>query len=607
MGNKNQISAFKAIVKDHILLTDGAMGTYYVMHHNGKNTPETENIENPGLVRNIHREYIKSGAKLLRTNTFAANCRTLDIDHTTLRKIIKAGYKIAVEAAKEKDVFIAADIGPIPESVSETPGKAYEKNRLDEYIELLDAFIEEGARIFWFETFGRTEDVEFCAAHLKNVCPDSFVIAQYAFDDTGFTREGISLSTVCSKMIENRDIHAWGFNCAMGPLHMLSLIEHLPVEKKFCLSALPNAGYPQIENQRTVYPGNPEYFADLVMKMVEAGARIVGGCCGTTPEHIQAISHRLFEAKYKISPKTKEKKKTVGWMPAVANPFKEQMDKGKKAIMVELDPPFSSDTVQILQSVEYIKDCADVITIADSPLGKVRADSLVIAAQIKRKTEVETLPHLCCRDKNIIGLKAGILGAHAEGIRNILVVTGDPLPGNERTSAKSVFNLNSKGLIGLINDLNKEIFVNSEINIGAAINPNVPNFDAQLKRTEEKVKAGASFFLSQPVYSEWAVKNLSRIKKELGVKVIAGIMPLASYNNAIFLNNEVPGIVIPDEYVNRFHKDMDKEEAYRTGVAIALECMEIAKDLDGYYFMPPFNRVTMIAEIIKEMKNNEQR
>ena len=226
----------------------------------------------------------------------------------------------------------------------------------------------------------------------------------------------------------------------------------------------------------------------------------------------------------------------------------------------------------------------------------------MIAARVKRKIDVETVPHLCCRDKNIVGLKAGILGAHAEGIRNILVVTGDPLPGNERTGTKSVFNLNSKGLISLIHDMNHETFVNSKINIGAAVNPNVPNFDAVMKKTEEKVKAGASFFLSQPAYSEQAVRNLLRIKKEMGIKVIAGILPLASYNNAIFLNNEVPGIVIPEEFVQRFSKDMNREEAYRTGVDISLECVEKAKELDGYYFMPPFNRVTMIADIIKEMK-----
>lgn len=605
MENKEQICALKAIFHNNIILTDGAMGTYYAMQHSGKNAPEVENIKNPDIIKSIHQEYIASGAKLLRTNTFSANCRILKTNPETLREIIKAGYRIAQEAATEKDVYVAADIGPIPESISETPGKSYEKSRIDEYVDILDTFLEEGARIFWFETFGKSDDIEFGARYIKDICPDAFVIAQFAFDDTGYTREGISLSTICTKMTENRYIDAWGFNCAMGPLHMLSVIEHLPVEKNFCLSALPNAGYPVIENQRTVYPGNPEYFADLVMKMVEAGAKIVGGCCGTTPAHIKAISNRLFEAKYKISPQKKEKKEAKEPIPQVVNQFKEKLDKGCKVIMVELDPPFSSDTSQLLQSAEYIKDSVDAITVADSPLGKVRVDSIMTAARIKRKTDVETVPHLCCRDKNIVGLKSGILGAHAEGIRNLLVVTGDPLPGNERTSAKSVFNLNSKGLISLINDMNKEIFVQSEIYIGGAINPNVPNFDAQLKRTEEKVKAGACFFLSQPVYSDWAANNLLRAKKETGMKIIAGILPLASYNNAIFLNNEVPGIAIPDEFVNRFHRDMDKEEAYKTGVAIALECIDKVRDLDGLYFMPPFNRVTMIAEIIKEMRAYE--
>jgi methionine synthase I (cobalamin-dependent)/5,10-methylenetetrahydrofolate reductase len=606
MEKTEEVHALKAIVKDNILLTDGAMGTYYAVQHNGYPMSEFENIEHPEIIRGIHLAYVEAGAKLLRTNTFAANCKTLNTQADELIKIIKAGYRIAREAAADRDVFVAADIGPIPENTDPAPGPGNEKNRFDEYIEIIDAFLEEGARIFWFETFGKPDDIEFCAEYIKKACPVSFINAQFAFDSTGYTREGVSLSTIRTKMAENPRIDAWGFNCAMGPVHMLSLIEGLPVEKNFILSALPNTGYPVIKNQRTVYPLNPEYFADRVMKIVEAGAKIVGGCCGTTPEHIKAISKRLYEAKYKVSTAVKEKKEVVDTVPYSANSFKEKLDRGEKVIMVELDPPFTSDTASMLQSAEYIKDLADAITVADSPLGKVRADSLMVASRIKRRTGIDVVPHLCCRDKNIVGLKSGILGAHGEGIRNILVITGDPLPGNERAGAKSVFNLNSKGLISLINEMNNELFANSEIYIGAAINPNVPNFDAQLRKTEEKTKAGARFFLSQPVYSDEAAENLLRAKKELKVKIIAGILPIVSYNNAVFLNNEVPGIVVPEEYIRRFYQGMDRDEAYKVGLEIALECIRRTEGLDGVYFMPPFNRVTMIAEIIRKMKASKR-
>jgi methionine synthase I (cobalamin-dependent) len=267
MEKTEEVHALKAIVKDNILLTDGAMGTYYAVQHNGYPMPEFENIEHPEIIRGIHLAYVEAGAKLLRTNTFAANCKTLNTQADELIKIIKAGYRIAREAAADRDVFVAADIGPIPENTDPAPGPGNEKNRFDEYIEIIDAFLEEGARIFWFETFGKPDDIEFCAEYIKKACPVSFINAQFAFDSTGYTREGVSLSTIRTKMAENPRIDAWGFNCAMGPVHMLSLIEGLPVEKNFILSALPNTGYPVIKNQRTVYPLNPEYFADRVMKI----------------------------------------------------------------------------------------------------------------------------------------------------------------------------------------------------------------------------------------------------------------------------------------------------------------------------------------------------
>ena len=261
MEKTEEVHALKAIVKDNILLTDGAMGTYYAVQHNGYPMSEFENIEHPEIIRGIHLAYVEAGAKLLRTNTFAANCKTLNTQADELIKIIKAGYRIAREAAADRDVFVAADIGPIPENTDPAPGPGNEKNRFDEYIEIIDAFLEEGARIFWFETFGKPDDIEFCAEYIKKACPVSFINAQFAFDSTGYTREGVSLSTIRTKMAENPRIDAWGFNCAMGPVHMLSLIEGLPVEKLYLI------GTSQHRLSRDQKPKNgvsfeSEYFAD---------------------------------------------------------------------------------------------------------------------------------------------------------------------------------------------------------------------------------------------------------------------------------------------------------------------------------------------------------
>ncbi len=590
----------KDYLKNNILLTDGAMGTYYATQYGRQLIPEEDNILNPKNIYNIHNQYIKAGAKLIRTNTFSANAEVLKTNTQKIKEIVKAGYRIAKDAVGDKNVFIAADIGPIPDVTDLFGNTSQDKD--EEYKMIIKAFLEEGADIFLFETFDKTDYIEKGAEYIKSIRPDAFVIAQFAFDETGFTRAGISLETIFLKVRQNAKIDACGFNCIVGPLHMLSMIQNLPLRRDFILSALPNAGYPVIEDRQTVYPGNAEYYAGLLVKMVEEGAKIVGGCCGTTPEHIQIAAKKIYQKNYQIINQSYEKKpdKTVG--THVKNFFREKLESGKKVILVELDPPFSSDLSSLIKAAKFIKDYTDAITIADSPLGKVRVDSVIISGRIKRETNTTVIPHICCRDKNVVGLKASVLGAHTEDIRNILVITGDPLPGNDRATAKSVFNLNSKGLMEMINDLNKQTFYNSEVYIGGALNPNVPNFNAQLKKTEDKVKAGARFFLTQPVYTDEAVENLQRVKREIDAKIIAGIMPVANYNNAIFLNNEVPGITVPQEYVNMFAKCESKEESLYTGIKVALDCAKKVEGLDGYYFMPPFNRVEMIAEIIKELR-----
>jgi len=588
---------------NNILITDGAMGTYYAQITDKYNAlPEFANISEPQIIAKIHREYIDAGAKLIKTNTFSANRFALNSSQTEVEKIIIAGIEIANKVVANEQIFVAASIGPIPEMADNN--NIDQDFIMDEYKFIVDIFLERGIKIFIFETFSDDQNLAEITAYIKEKDSSVFILTQFATTPEGFTRRGISNEYLVAEMKKNKNIDAYGFNCGIGPTHLYNSLMKINIGDDI-VAVSPNAGYPEIIHERTVFIQNPTYFAEKMKEISELGVKILGGCCGTTPIHIQKMRSLIHS-----SSEMKVPKKYVVENTRVLLEIKHPKDLSEKVrnnqfiIAVELDPPFNADVKLMLENAWLCKESGvDVITIADSPMGRARVDSIMIAAKIKREVGIEVIPHVCCRDKNVNALKSTLLAGYAENIRNILAVTGDPIAMADKNNIKSVFDLNSFKLMELITTMNTEVFAGGPIYFGGALNLNGRNPDAEVTRMLKKMDMGASFFLTQPIFDDDVIKLLPPLQHNTKTKILGGIMPLVSYRNAHFLNNEVAGIRIPEEIINKFDKNMGKEEAERLGIDIAVEIANKMKDhVQGFYFITPFNRVGMIMKIIKKIK-----
>lgn len=579
-------------LKSKILITDGAMGTYYnSIAPNPLAHSEEENLKNPQIIKNIHTEYINAGAMLIRTNTFGANTEILKCDFEKIKEIITSAYNIALEAVADKDIYIGASIGPIPDSGNK-----------NEYFNIVDTWLELGVDIFILETFSDTEYILKISDYIKNKNKNAFILTEFSLNNNGITKAGIAFKSLVELLCEKESIDALGFNCGVGPTHMEKILTQLNYKSTKPFSALPNAGYPDIINNKVEYINNPEYFAEIVAQFVNMGVKIIGGCCGTTPQHIK----RLCQAVNKTEIVPVKAKKFITESKAVeqlsTNTFFTKLQK-QFVVAVELDPPFNTDIEKLITGTRLLKAAGvDIITIADSPMGKARADSVIISSHIKRHVGIDVLPHICCRDKNAIALHSLLLGAYIENIRNFLVVTGDPVPGENRDAIKSVFNMNSYSLMGLITQMNNEAFIKEPVHFGGAVNFNVKNKDSEYKRMLKKCEMGAEFFLTQPIFTNETIDFVKNIDSNRKYKLLGGIMPPVTYRNVQFINNELPGITIPSEYASRFTPNMDRQEAENVGIDIAVEIAQKLKPyVDGFYFMAPFNRCSMIEKILKKL------
>jgi len=587
---------------NNILITDGAMGTYYAEITDNYNVlPEFANISDPQMIARIHQEYIAAGAKLIRTNTFSANSFALDISQSEVKKIIVAGIHIAHQVATKQNIFVAASIGPIPE-IADTI-HVDQDAIMAEYKFIVDIFLERGVKIFIFETFSDVSNLSEITTYLKEKDSTIFILAQFAITPEGFTRKGISNEYLVAEMKKNKHIDAYGFNCGIGPTHLYNSLQNITIGDDI-VAVAPNAGYPEIIHERTVFIQNPTYFAEKMKEISELGVKILGGCCGTTPHHIEKM-RSLIPISSDIFTLPKKKVENSRFFLEINNPkdFSEKIKHNQFVIAVELDPPFNADVELMLENARICKASGvDVITIADSPMGRARVDSMMIAAKIKREVGIEVVPHVCCRDKNVNALKSVLLAGYAENIRNILAVTGDPIAMADKNNIKSVFDLNSFKLMELIATMNKEVFAGAPIQIGGALNLNGRNPAVELTRMCKKLDMGASFFLTQPIFDDNVIHLLPQIQQNKNTKILGGIMPLVSYRNAHFLNNEVAGIRIPEEIINQFDKNMEKAEAELLGIQIAVAIGNKMKDhVQGFYFITPFNRVQMIMKIIKQL------
>ncbi|NME82834.1 bifunctional homocysteine S-methyltransferase/methylenetetrahydrofolate reductase [Clostridium sp. SM-530-WT-3G] len=588
-------------LKNNILICDGAMGTYYSeLSGNDISYCEFANLNNRDIIKKIHCEYIEAGAKLIRTNTFSANTYDLGITRKELKDIISEGINIAEEAVGNRNVYIGASIGPIRNEYMEEN----DDEILEEYKFIVDCFIEKGIDIFIFETFSSYHHLDKISEYIKKKNKNNFILTQFAFKPDGYTRDGVGVDNIFENVKNNKYIDAYGMNCGSGSAHLLELVRKIKISKGDIVSILPNAGFPEIIHERTVYPNNPIYFARRINDIRMQGAVILGGCCGTNPLYIKEIKKILEKKDFKEVKKNEEISKKIDSSDNVSNTFKNKLKNNEFVIAVELTAPVDTDVTKLINSADICKkNKIDLVTVPDSPMSRVRADSVLISAKIKREIGIEAMPHVCCRDKNTNAIRSSLIGAHIENIRNVLAITGDPVSDISKVKTKSVFNLNSFKLINLINTMNTDVFFNNGMLIGGALNPNVRNKHVEYERMKKKIECGASFFLTQPIYDEEAMQFIKEIKEKTNTKILGGILPIVSYRNAVFLNNELPGVNVPECIVNKFKEGMPKEEAQKVGMEIAVDIGRKLKDIcDGLYFIVPFNRVDMIMEIVKNIR-----
>lgn len=578
-------------IKNNILVFDGGMGTYFASKYKTMlERCENVNISDPTKIFAIHKEYIDAGCHAIKTNTFAANIESIG-NEKLLEEVIKSGWNLAQSAAKDRNVYVFADIGHIQESEEEDVAVKYIKNA--------DIFLSCGAENFLFETLSNDNGIYETAEHIKKKNPNVFILVSFAVFPDGYTKDGSLGYELLSNADKCQYIDALGLNCVSGPHHMYEYFKRL---KEFSkpMSVMPNAGYPTVINNRTFFESSPDYFAIKMKDIVSKGAKIIGGCCGTTPDHIKKTIEALIYNEPETDESTDNQKleTTHVYLPN----FNKKLNAGMKVIVVELDPPENADISKFLKNVLLLKNSGiDLMTIADCPIAKARADSSLLACKIKREFDFDVMPHITCRDRNINATKALLLGLNIEDIRNVLIVTGDPIPTAQRDEVKSVFNFNSRMLAKYMKTLNETVFADG-FNIFGALNVNARNFDIQLNIAKEKEQNGIIGFLTQPVMTEYAFKNLKRAKSELKGKILAGIMPIMSYRNACFMDSEISGINVDKKIIRLFY-GKNKEESAGLGIKIAIETAKKVKDIsDGYYLMTPFSRADIICRIVEEIK-----
>ena len=582
------------------LITDGSFGTYYAERFETSEMPELANVLHKERVLAIHDSYIEAGAKLIRTNTFATNTVSLGTDIQTVKENIKAAVAIAKEAVAHtlSPVFIAGDIGPIP-----VDGSLTEEQIVEEYDKIAQTFLAEGIEILTFETFPDMSHIEMVLKKVKEQ-KDAFLMVQFSINQFGYSNSGMSAKKLMQEAGTCPYIDAVGFNCGVGPGHMVQILSQMNWGEKYAI-ALPNAGYPKRVRNRITFSDNPEYFALKVKELAACGIDIIGGCCGTTPEFIKSVA-QIVDVQTKQERKQKAQEKQREQVPLKKGFLYDEngLEKRKKMIAVELAPPANAQDEKLLEAAHILqKSAVDVVTFPDSPSGRTRIDSVLMAEKVRRETGLAVMPHICCRDKNAIAMRSLFLGAHINDIHNFLIVTGDPVPSMVRNSIKSVFNFDSVGLMKIAEDMNEENFPECPLFYGGAINQGRRNLEVEIGRVKKKMDAGAQFFFTQPVFSEEDAQRVRLIKEETGAKILCGIMPLISRRNALFMKNEIAGVPVTDKIVARYPENATKEEGEAVGIEIACEVINATKDFaDGYYFSFPFNKVYLLETILKNVK-----
>lgn len=611
---------FREELAQRILLCDGAMGT--MLYQKGifiNRCFDELNLSAPDMVKDVHKAYIQSGADIIETNTIGANQFKL-LFHgfdSKIQEINYMGAKLAREVAG-KETFVAGAIGPLGVPIEPIGKLAYEEAK-EAFKQQVLPLVEGGVDLFMLETFSRLEELEQAILAVREVC-DLPVIAQMTITDDGNSPLGDTPETIVRKLAPYK-LDAIGLNCSVGPQIMLESIRKMAELTKTPLAAQPNAGFPKLVDGRYIYLCSSDYMSKFSKRFIQAGVRILGGCCGTTPEHMKSIKtvvRVLQPSRLFITGSAKKEATPANVQPvpvAEKTPLARKLAEGKFVVVVEIDPPKGVNIQKVIEGAKVLQRAqVDAINIADGPRASARMSPLSLAMVFKHQLEVETIIHYCCRDRNLLGMQADLIGAHALGLRNILIITGDPPKMGDYPSATAVFDVDAIGLTQIANRLNQGLDLAGNpigeptaLHIGVGANPGAVNIEEEIKRFYYKVEAGAEFVMTQPVYDLRLFENFMNRIQDVKIPILLGILPLASAKNAEFLHNEVPGMSIPEHIRKRMQHAGDGESGRSEGIKIAQEALVDCKSMiHGSYIMPPFNRFDMalkVMEVLPEFSN----
>jgi len=597
-------------LQDRLLIGDGAMGT--LLHERGApwdGSFENLNRTNPDMVRGVHEDYAAVGCEMIETNTFQANRVSLAQRKLEghIEDINRAGVKLARNAAGS-NILVAGSMGPITPKVVEN--ELTTEDIADVYTEQATILADAGVDLLLLETFTDLNMLLTALMAARTTC-DLPIICQMAFSEFGRTKGDEAI--VALGQLEAHGADVVGGNCGSGPTGILPYIQRMAESSLIPLSALPNTSYPQYVDGRYVFISSADYVAERAVELADAGANIIGGCCGTTPEHLRLIVDRLKGRQSATRHLIKREPPALDvYEPVETRPrgFLDEMD-DHTLILVELDPPKGMDYTRVLDSARALKLAqVDAITSADNSLATVRMSTFTMSHIIQREVGLPVIVHCACRDRNLIGQQSELMGASALGLRYILALTGDPAS-MANIGASSVYDTNSIGLIKLIDELNKgrnlagtSIQRGTGFVIGCALDAGGAKIDGQLRRLQRKVEAGAQYVMTQPLYDHARIREMyQRVEAEFDVPVFVGIMPMISRRNAEFLHNEVPGIRVPDDMLERM-RSADPERAAEVGIEISSELIETALEAGapGIYLIPPFGRHELALKLIPIIK-----
>jgi methionine synthase I (cobalamin-dependent)/5,10-methylenetetrahydrofolate reductase len=608
-------------LKKSPVLCDGAMGT--LLYSKGvfiNRCYDELNLSQPELIRGIHHDYLQAGAEVIETNTFGGNSFRLERHSlaSRVREINLAGAHLAGEAAKSFDVLVAGAVGPLGIRI-EPLGKTSFAEARAAFREQIEALVEGGVDVLIMETFGYVEELHQAILAARDVDPKIRVVAQVTVDEDSNCLDGSTPETFAPRL-EEWGADVIGCNCSVGPVAMLEAMERVRAATSLPLSAQPNAGTPRSVEGRNIYLCSPEYMASYARKFVNAGVRLIGGCCGSTPEHIRVMKSALRASEARSKTTGAHVKSGAAVAAAVATPLEQRSSLGAKltagefVTMVEIVPPKGTDIRKEVEGSRFLKSVGvDGINIPDSPRASARMSNQALSLLIQREVGIETIMHYTCRDRNVLCIQSDLLGAAATGLHNLICITGDPPKMGSYPDATAVFDVDAIGLVNIVHNLNRGLDIGgnaigagTSFVIGVGANPGVSNLDEEVRRFEYKVEAGAEYAVTQPVFDLSLMEEFLRRIEHVRIPVVAGIWPLVSARNAEFMKNELR-VSVPDSILQRMSSAPSPEAAREEGIAIAREMLIAVRGMvQGAQISAPQGKYSSAVDVLEALGGDSQ-